>query len=71
MAAGLPLPVNPLLVLVGVLLACATFAALAVWTAAWTRNAEAAQMTSMPVIVLAMIGLMSRPSRSRCTPGSR
>ena len=58
MAAGLPLPVNPLLVLVGVLLACATFAALAVWTAAWTRNAEAAQMTSLPVILLATIGLM-------------
>jgi ABC-2 type transport system permease protein len=58
MAAGLPLPVNPLLVLAGILLACATFAALAVWTAAWTRNAEAAQLTSMPVIILATIGLM-------------
>ena len=58
MAAGLPLPVNPLLVLVGILLACATFAALAVWTAAWTRNAEAAQMTSLPIILLATIGLM-------------
>ncbi len=59
MAAGLSAPVNPLLVLVGVLLACATFAALAVWTAAWTRNAEAAQMTSMPVILLALLGLLT------------
>ena len=58
-AAGLPLPVNPVLVVVGVLLACAAFAALAVWTAAWTRSAEAAQMTSMPVIVLAMVGLLT------------
>ncbi len=58
MAAGQSAPVNPLLVLVGVLLACVAFAALAVWTAAWTRNAEAAQMTSMPVIAVAVIGLM-------------
>jgi ABC-2 type transport system permease protein len=58
MAAGLSLPVNPVLVVVGVLLACATFAALAVWTAAWTRNAEAAQLTSLPIIALAAVGLM-------------
>lgn len=57
-ATGLPLPVNPLLVLAGILLACASFAALAVWTAAWTRNAEAAQLTSLPIILLATIGLM-------------
>ena len=30
--------------------------ALAIWTAAWTRNAEAAQMTSMPIILLAVVG---------------
>ncbi len=61
LAAGHDLPVNPVLVLVGVLLACATFAALAVWTAAWTRSAEAAQMTSLPVMALAMVGLL-RPA---------
>lgn len=61
MAAGLEAPANPLLLVVGVLLASLAFSALAVWTAAWTRNAEAAQMTSLPVIVLATIGLM-RPA---------
>ena len=58
MANGLPFPVNPLLLLVVVLLSAATFAALALWTASWTRTAEAAQMTSMPVVVLAMVGLL-------------
>ena len=33
------------------------FVALALWTAAWTRNAEAAQLTSAPVILLTMAGL--------------
>jgi ABC-2 type transport system permease protein len=32
------------------------FAGLAYWTAAWTRSAEAAQLTSMPVIILAVAG---------------
>ncbi|WP_205471846.1 ABC transporter permease [Nocardioides sp. SYSU D00038] len=57
-ALGQPLPVNPLLHVVGVLAACGLFATLAVWTAAWTRNAEAAQLTSMPVILLAALGSM-------------
>jgi ABC-2 type transport system permease protein len=35
-------------------------AALAVWTAAWTRNAEAAQMTSLPVLTLLMVGMLGR-----------
>ena len=26
------------------------------WTAAWTRNAEAAQLTSLPIIILASLG---------------
>ncbi len=58
MVAGLPFPLNPLLLLLGLLLACAAFAALALWTASWTRTAEAAQMTSLPVVVLATVGLM-------------
>ncbi len=57
MANGLPFPVNPLLLLVAVLLSAATFSALALWTASWTRTAEAAQMTSLPVVLLAMVGL--------------
>jgi ABC-2 type transport system permease protein len=60
-ATGLRFPLNPLLLVVGVLMACATFVALALWTASWTRTAEAAQMTSMPVVVLATLGLL-RPA---------
>lgn len=55
-AAGFVLPRNPLLLLVGVLLACATFAALAIWTASWTRTAESAQLTSGPVMLIALAG---------------
>ena len=55
---GLPFPVNAPLLLIGVLMACAAFAALALWTASWTRTAEAAQMTSMPVVVLATAGVI-------------
>jgi ABC-2 type transport system permease protein len=32
------------------------FVAFALWTGAWTRNAEVAQLTSMPVIVLVVLG---------------
>jgi ABC-2 type transport system permease protein len=53
---GFGVPVNPVLMAVGLLLSCAAFAALALWTAAWTRNAEAAQLTSSPVLVLATVG---------------
>lgn len=53
---GLPLPVNPLLYLLTVVLGSAVFAALALWTAAWTRTAEAAQLTSLPVCLLAVVG---------------
>ena len=56
---GLGLPLNGLLLLVGVLLACVAFVALALWTAAWTRTAESAQMTSAPVILLATVGFFT------------
>ncbi|MBT0773299.1 ABC transporter permease [Kineosporia sp. J2-2] len=55
-AAGQRMPVNIALFAVGCLLAAVMFAALAYWTAAWTRSAEAAQLTSMPVIILASLG---------------
>lgn len=55
-ALGFGLPTNPVLVVVGLLVSCATFVALALWTAAWTRNAEAAQLTSAPVLLVAMLG---------------
>lgn len=50
-------------------------AALAVWTASWTRNAEAAQMTSLPVFMLLMVAMFARalPERAQeyvaLTPG--
>ena len=55
-AVGQPLPVNPLLygALAGAVVIM--FTAFAYWTAAWTRNAEAAQLTSMPIIVAAALG---------------
>ena len=37
-------------------LAITMFTAFAYWTAAWTRSAEAAQLTSMPIIILASLG---------------
>lgn len=54
---GFGLPTNPILLGLGLLLTCVTFAALALWTAAWTKNAEAAQLTSLPVLLLATIGI--------------
>ncbi len=57
-ALGLPFPVNPVLFAVTVLVGAAAFASLAVWTAAWTRNAEAAQLTSFPLILFTMAGQM-------------
>ena len=59
MALGQPWPLNIAVYAVTVALACALFVSFAFWTAAWTRNAEAAQLTSMPVILLAVVGQMS------------
>ena len=55
-ALGQPMPVNVALFGAGTLLTAAMFAGFAYWTAAWTRSAEAAQLTSMPVIILAAVG---------------
>ena len=55
-ALGQDLPLNLLLYAVTVVVTLLLFAAFACWTAAWTRNAEAAQITSMPVIVLVVLG---------------
>lgn len=60
MALGLPAPSNAPLYVVTVLAACGLFWAFALWTAAWTRTAEAAQMTSTPVMMLAIVGTMQR-----------
>jgi ABC-2 type transport system permease protein len=55
-ALGQDLPVNPVLYAATAVLAIAMFTAFAYWTAAWTRNAEAAQLTSMPIIIVASLG---------------
>ena len=55
-ALGQPLPVNPIVYAGFAVGAVIMFTAFAYWTAAWTRTAEAAQLTSMPVILLASLG---------------
>lgn len=78
-ALGAQLPVNPVLYAVLALVAAVMFTAFAYWTAAWTKNAEAAQLTSMPIILLASFGplassLPDLPERLRdvlsLTPGA-
>lgn len=54
-----PLPVNPVLYAATAALAVTMFTAFAYWTAAWTKNAEAAQLTSLPIIILASLGPMT------------
>ena len=56
LALGAPMPANVVVYAVLVLLGIVMFSAFGFWTAAWTRNAEAAQMTSFPVILLAILG---------------
>jgi ABC-2 type transport system permease protein len=55
-AVGQPLPVNALLYVVLAVLSITMFTAFAYWTAAWTRSAESAQLTSLPIILLASLG---------------
>ncbi len=55
-ALGQPLPVNPVLYAALAVLVVTMFTAFAYWTAAWTKNAEAAQLTSLPLILLASVG---------------
>lgn len=55
-ALGQPLPVNVLLYALLLVGAVVMFVAFAYWTAAWTKNAEAAQLTSLPLILLVSVG---------------
>ncbi|MDO5512216.1 ABC transporter permease [Corynebacterium sp.] len=57
--AGAPLPVNPVPVVVALLLGIVFMSALGLLTSAFTRNAEAAQITSMPVILLFLASMSS------------
>lgn len=58
-ALGAPLPENPLPLIVSTVLGLILGWALALLTSGFTKNAEAAQITSMPVFLLATIGLGS------------
>ncbi|WP_353647861.1 ABC transporter permease [Nakamurella sp. A5-74] len=55
-AFGGGVPVNVLLVALALAGGAVLFGALALITSAFTRNAEAAQITSLPVVLLAMVG---------------
>ncbi|WP_375001136.1 ABC transporter permease [Aeromicrobium sp. CTD01-1L150] len=55
--SGAPAPVNVVALLVALLGGVVVFSALALLTAAFTKNAEAAQVTSLPVIALATMGM--------------
>lgn len=68
LAVGLPAPKSPLLYFVAMVLGTVTFSALAIWTAAWTRNAEAAQLTSVPVIMVTVVGLQQAAFPERWQP---
>ncbi|MBF6330365.1 ABC transporter permease [Nocardia transvalensis] len=57
--AGAPAPVNPFAIALAVLGGVVLFSLLALATSAVTKNAEAAQITSLPVITIAMLGLAS------------
>lgn len=56
MVSGSGFPANPALYLLALVIGSVMFAALGVWTATFTKNAEAAQITSTPVILVAMLG---------------
>lgn len=53
---GMPVPADLGLYALMVVMSCVMFVAFALWTASWTRNAEAAQLTSAPVLLLAAAG---------------
>ncbi|MGW6725829.1 ABC transporter permease [Nocardia sp. NPDC055029] len=57
--SGAPAPVNPVLMVLAFVAGIGVFSLLALATSAVTKNAEAAQITSLPVMALAMVGLAS------------
>ncbi|MFB9375747.1 ABC transporter permease [Kineococcus gynurae] len=52
----LPLPAQPLLVLLGVVAGCVVFSALGLATAIWTRSVESAQITNLPLVAVCVLG---------------
>ena len=57
--AGAPAIVNPVALVIAVIGGIIVFSLLGLATSAVTKNAEAAQITSLPVMVIAMVGLES------------
>jgi ABC-2 type transport system permease protein len=57
--AGAPAPVNPLAIVLALVGGTVLFSLLALATSAMAKNAEAAQITSLPVMTIAMLGLVS------------
>jgi ABC-2 type transport system permease protein len=53
---GLPVPVNAPLMAVGTLAGCAVFVLLAAASSAFTRNVEMAQISTLPVLLVSMVG---------------
>ncbi len=58
-ATGAPAPANVVVLLIGLVGGLVVFTLLALATSAFTKNAEAAQITSLPVMVIAFVGLSS------------
>lgn len=54
---GSPAPVNPIPILIAILSGIVLFTLLALTTSAYTKNAEAAQITSLPVMIVAILGM--------------
>ena len=57
-------PVNPLLLLIALAGGCLVFTALSLATSVFTKNSEAAQLTSLPVMLICMLGAGLAPLRS-------
>lgn len=55
-ALGQDLPINLPLYLAGAVLTVVMLSAFAFWTAAWTKSAESAQLTSLPIILIVSFG---------------
>ncbi|WP_063034675.1 ABC transporter permease [Nocardia grenadensis] len=57
--AGAPAPVNPVALALALAGGIGLFSLLALATSTFTKNAEAAQITSLPVMTIAMLGMTS------------
>ncbi|MEV0947172.1 ABC transporter permease [Rhodococcus sp. NPDC049939] len=56
---GAPVPVNPIAMVVALFGGLVVFSLLALATSGVTKNAEAAQITALPVMAIAMVGMSS------------